>query len=161
MPNEAPSVIAPALTGSRASAAGFTLVELVLTLVVLGILSMVVLPRFFDATEFRARGYFDDTLSAARYGNKLALASGCPVRLEVSGAGYALQQRASCLTGSFTLAVQHPARGGTFAAAPPAGVTLSGAAIEFQPSGSSTGGSVTVNTRSFAVVAATGYVRQN
>lgn len=161
MPNEAPPVAATASPRSRAAAAGFTMVELVLTLVVLGILSIVVLPRFFDATEFRARGYFDETLSAARHGQKLAVASGCPVRLDVTAAEYGLYQRTGCLTGTFTLAVSHPARAGGYTAAPPSGVTLSGAAIEFQPSGSSTGGSVTVNTRSFTVVAATGYVRQN
>lgn len=145
------------------SATGFTLVELVLTLVVLGILALVVLPRFFDATAFRARGYFNEILSAARHGQKLALASGCRALLEVEvdPAGYALlQEETSCGSGGWGI-VRHPARAGGYTAAAPAGVTLSDAAIEFRPDGSSSGGTVTVDARSFTVVAATGYVREH
>lgn len=55
-------------------AAGFTLVELVVILIVVGILAVVALPRFYDQSDFDARGFYDETLSILRYGQKTAVA---------------------------------------------------------------------------------------
>lgn len=55
-------------------AAGFTLVELVVILIVVGVLAVVALPRFFDQNDFYARGFYDETLSILRYGQKTAVA---------------------------------------------------------------------------------------
>lgn len=54
--------------------AGFTLVELVVILIVIGVLAVVVMPRFADQTVFEARGFYDETLSALRYAQKAAVA---------------------------------------------------------------------------------------
>ncbi|MDO8890857.1 MAG: prepilin-type N-terminal cleavage/methylation domain-containing protein [Sulfurimicrobium sp.] len=55
-------------------ASGFTLLELVVILIVIGILAITVLPRFFDQNDFYARGFYDETLSVLRYGQKTAVA---------------------------------------------------------------------------------------
>lgn len=59
---------------SGVMAGGFTLVELVVVLIVIGVLAVVVMPRFFDRQTFDARGFYDQALSMARYGQKVAIA---------------------------------------------------------------------------------------
>jgi MSHA pilin protein MshC len=72
---------------------GFTMVELVVVITIMGILATVAAPRFFDNQAFEERGYFEELVAAARYGQKLAVASGCPVRLQIATGGYALNQQ--------------------------------------------------------------------
>ena len=74
---------------------GFTMVELVMVMVIIGILAAVVGPRFFDRRVFDERLFYEESLAAVRYAQKLALASGCPVRARIPGlspetSGYAL-----------------------------------------------------------------------
>ncbi len=53
---------------------GFTLVELVMTMIVIGVLAVAAIPRFFDRQAFEARGFYDETLAALRYAQKSAIA---------------------------------------------------------------------------------------
>lgn len=53
---------------------GFTLVELIVTMIVVGILAVAVIPRFADQSGFDARGFRDGTLSVLRYAQKSAVA---------------------------------------------------------------------------------------
>lgn len=54
---------------------GFTLVELIVTIVVAGILAAVVLPRWRGDTGFEERQFRDETLAALRLAQKAAIAS--------------------------------------------------------------------------------------
>lgn len=54
--------------------AGFTIVELVLTMVIVGVLAAMALPRFFGTHGFEERGFYDEVLSAIRYAQKSAIA---------------------------------------------------------------------------------------
>lgn len=88
---------------------GFTLIELLTVIVLLGILSIVALGRFSGPDQFAARGFFDDTVVAVRFAQKLAISSGCDVQMIASASDYRLMQRASCLTGAFSQNVPNPA----------------------------------------------------
>lgn len=53
---------------------GFSLVELITVMVIVGILAVSALPRFFDKNTFDSRGFYDQTISTLRYAQKLAIA---------------------------------------------------------------------------------------
>lgn len=120
---------------------GFTLVELVLTLVILGIIAAVSLPKFFNQSTFDERYFYDDLISAARYAQRLAVGSGCTVRFSVSSSGYTLVQDNNCnlSSPSYTLIVIRPSDSETFSNSDvPANVTIDNngvAAFFFLPQG--------------------------
>lgn len=114
---------------------GFTLVELVVTLVLLGILAATAMPRFFGATAFQEMGFADASAAAARYAQKLAMGSGCDTRFAISGSGYAVWQRAtSCSSGNFTRAVPKPG-GSDWSQSAPNGVSIGSLDIYFDAQG--------------------------
>jgi MSHA pilin protein MshC len=141
---------------------GFTLVELIVTMVLIGILAAVAIPRMFNAPAVRSRGFFDEVVNAARYGQKLAVASGCNVELRIAGGGYALNQAQNCSSGPFNRPVPEPAGGGVFTEAAPPGVVLfaTAPAVVFDSQGQATPGGVTVTVdgRNFIIVGPSGYV---
>lgn len=58
----------------RSRAAGFTLVELVVIIVIAGILGAVVTARFVGRGGFESRGYFDEAITVVRLAQKTAIA---------------------------------------------------------------------------------------
>ena len=53
---------------------GFTMIELVMVMVLVGILAVAVIPRFANKSAFDERGFFDQTITMVRYAQKIAIA---------------------------------------------------------------------------------------
>lgn len=143
---------------------GFTLVELVSCIVILGILAAVTAPNFFDNQTFLARGYADEVASSLRYAQRIAIASGCKVQVTVNAAGYNAQQQAALATcngaGAWTTQVLR-ADGAALSGATPANVNVNpNTTVEFQFDGRLAGGVATINVGPHVVTvdAATGRV---
>lgn len=98
---------------SAATYKGFTLVELVVTILLLAIISVVVLPRFFGASSYSAFALRQEIIAELRRDQMLALSNGdrC-FRLNVAATGYRLQHlQADCSTEIFQESPQDWPRG--------------------------------------------------
>lgn len=84
----------------RPGSAGFTIVELVMVMVVIGILGAVAGDRFFSNQVFEARAYADQSKALIRYAQKLAIAQNRNVYVRSTPSGFAvcLDAGAACAT---------------------------------------------------------------
>lgn len=147
---------------------GFTLVELVLVIVLLAIVSAVALPRFFGRSAFDERVFFDDTLNAIRYSQKMAVATGCNVRFSVLLNGYTVlrentnscENKTTPPSFSDALAIRHPATGEMGYSGSHANITLtaSQATTTFDALGrADADNTVSVGPRQISIIATTGF----
>lgn len=152
-----------------------------MTIVMVGILASVSGSIFFGRQAFDARGYFEETVSALRYAQKLAIATNCPVRVTLGAAGYALfQPTAVCppspaVAPDFAANVISPVGGAAFTKVPPSNVVVASSLAQFFfcpqghvasvaancPTGIVVGANITgsVDTHNFTVIPGGGYVQ--
>jgi MSHA pilin protein MshC len=89
---------------------GFTLVELVVTITVLGIMAAVAIPRFADQQGFQSRVFFDQTQAAIKFAQKTAIAERRLVYLTITSTSIAACYTAVC-GGAGSIPVTNPTTG--------------------------------------------------
>lgn len=146
---------------------GYTIVEVVLVVVILAIIGTLAGPRFFDNTAFEEREYYDELVTALRYAQKVAVASGCAVQVEIAPTTFALSQQ-SVLAGhcdpadaSFPVPVRL-STGEVMSGAAPAGITAVPAiTLIYTPlgrTGLAANQAVTIGARTLTIQAESGLV---
>jgi len=94
--------------------AGFTMVELIVVLIVVGILGAIGAARFFNRSGFDAAAYAEQVRGMVRYAQKLAVAQNRPVYVQGMLSGVNVQGVALCFVANSPCpaAAQVPAPGG-------------------------------------------------
>jgi MSHA pilin protein MshC len=108
----------------RHSAPGFTLAELVMTIAIIGILAVMVAPRFVSSRNFMSRGFYDEAQALVRYAQKIAIARRTNVLVCVSVNEISAISSADCTAPTPTY-LPHPIGGADLRRTAPDGVTLS------------------------------------
>ena len=162
---------------SKQVTSGFTLIELIVVLILVGVLSLYAASRFFSTTSFDQAGFTQQSLAAIRYAQKLAIASGCDIRLTFTATSIDLHSwidttnnRCDAAAPSATITPVSQPGDGNFSIQAPTGITLtaSSAAFYFDRIGIpfSTAGTklavettVDVGTETISVAPETGFVR--
>lgn len=111
---------------------GFTMVELIMTMVVVGILAAVAMPRFFDSNVFQSRGFKDQMQATLRHAQKLAIAQHRFVCVSVEAGSVTLTYDANVPGEGHATAtcpgsqLTSPAGLSPYTLVAPAGITISG-----------------------------------
>lgn len=78
----------------RSSHQGFTIIELIVVMVIVGILAVAVLPHFSGRVAFEGRAFRDQTVAGLRYAQKAAVAARRIVKADFNSSSVTLSIRA-------------------------------------------------------------------
>ncbi|HCX82063.1 MAG TPA: general secretion pathway protein GspH [Rhodoferax sp.] len=136
---------------------GFTLVELIMVVVMLGVLAVFAAPRVFNRNDFDARGFHDQVLSTLRFAQKTAIAQRRTVCVAFTATTVTLTRastEASATCGTVPVPVPVPGRLGELVLTAPANVafTVVPTGFSFDGLGQSRPASVPPAARTITVV---------
>lgn len=134
----------------------FTLIELVVVILLLGIISINVGSRFFSGSAFADRKVADELIEAIRYAQHLAMSRGGNIRIVTTNTSYTVEQTDGT-------AIPNPNRSGNYAVTIPGNSSLSATSISFNGLGQptpATNSSINVGSGfTITVEGETGYAR--
>ena len=87
---------------------GFTLIELVMVIVLVGALAVFAAPRIFGSSDFNIRGFHDETIALLRFAQKSAVAERRTVCVNFGAAGATLTVAALAGTPSCSVDLTGP-----------------------------------------------------
>ncbi len=105
---------------------GFTLIELIVVIVLVGIVALIAAPRFFSQPTFDAARFHDAAISAIRFGQKVAVAQRTTVYVALTPNTVALCYNTGCST-----PVLSPADSAAFIITAPNNIALAGTSFSF------------------------------
>jgi MSHA pilin protein MshC len=148
--------------------AGYSLVELIVVLLVIGVMAATIAPRFWTQSTFDQRGYADELAGALRFAQKAAVISGCHARLTLAAGSYVASQQAALgnacnpADATWSTTVLGP-DGAAISNSAPSGTTATPTGVyEFDGQGrlvASPGTTITVGARSISIDANTGFLQ--
>ena len=101
------------------------------TLILLGILAVVALPRMFDRRDFDARAFLDQTAAALRYAQKAAIAQRRTVCVAFGANSVTLTIRSTAGAGACDTPLTGPAGGTPYTVRAPGNVTFNPVPVDF------------------------------
>ncbi len=153
---------------------GFTLVELIMVIVIMGVLAVYAVPKLFDSSLFYAKGFHDDSLAYLRYAQKTAIAQRRTICVSFGSSSVTLNIASAAATtdcaAAGTLSGPQGVAPATLTAKPGISYTVTPSNFNFNGLGQPiTGAGAAMGTQSFQVTGApqsitveavTGYVHE-
>jgi prepilin-type N-terminal cleavage/methylation domain-containing protein len=153
---------------------GFSIIELLAVIAIVGVLLVFATPRFMDVLPYEERGYAEEVAAGLRYSRAVAVASGCNVLFSILPGvpgGYNAAQRAPaaapfaghCAPAGAWVTPVNRADGTPLSGTPPTRATpVAATQVEFNEDGDVVGGAVVipVGPHVVAVMAGGGVVVQ-
>jgi MSHA pilin protein MshC len=144
---------------------GFTLIELSTIIVLVGIMSIVILPRLVDTKIFQNRGFSDQLRASVEYARKSAIALRRNVCVNFGSAITITYAATAGSSVTCSLSLINPSTGAAFSLALPSGTTVSStlSPVIFNALGEANGNAtISISgsgSQGFTILGTTGYVQ--